>query len=375
MIDREARLSSQLSSAWSERIRPVLSPRLPAAPSPRPLFPIPRHPTPDTQHPIDQLLAEAERRWGRGALVRWGDTVSAGEVETVPTGFPDLDDALGIGGLPCGRISELFGADSSGKHALAASIVAQCQKQDGVVMWIDPAGRLDPEQMSVQGVEADSLLVANPRCESQALEMAIRLARSGGVRMIVYDLANSSPITQHSALSLALRRLVAAVHRNRIVFLFISEQYGQGGGRTGRQKDNLPLSLGESARSQGPGGSERGADADRRHLPTPPGRSGRSLALPAGSLYSSLFTIHTPSTGGQALRYFASMRLEIERREWIRMGREVVGCRSAVRVVKNKLAAPHREAEVDLYFYPFPTSGRVQRGLASLSSGVRGAPR
>ena len=169
------------------------------APAPsNPLSPIPHpathhsslithHYSPATEPRIQRLLAEAERKWGRGALVRWGDAMEE-EMETIPTGFPDLDEAIGIGGLPCGRISELFGADSSGKQALAAAMAVQCQNQQGVVAWIDPAGRLDPEQMRVQGVRPDALLVARPRNELEALEMAVRLARSGGVKLLVFDL-------------------------------------------------------------------------------------------------------------------------------------------------------------------------------------------
>lgn len=292
-------------------------PTSPSLPIPCPLSPDPR---------IAALLAEAERRWGRGALVRWGDAVDPAEVEVIPTGFAELDEALGVGGLPCGRISEVFGPASSGKQALVASLAVQCQKADGVVAWIDPARRLDPEQMKVQGVEFGSLLVARPEGELQALEMAIRLARSGGVKLLVFDLADSyqhsafsiqlSAISrqrtangeQHSVLSphspfpiphppslnLALRRLVAAVDWNRIAFVFI----------------------GESPDTQYPSATHR-------------------------------------SAGRQALRYFASVRLEMERREWIRRGTDVVGCRSAVRVVKNKLAPPLREAEVPLQFYRF----------------------
>jgi recombination protein RecA len=285
------------------------------------------------------LLIEADRRWGRGALVRWGDAVDPADVEVIPTGFADLDEALGVGGLPCGRISEIFGPDSSGKQALVASLVVQCQRMEGVAAWIDPARRLDPEQMKVQGVELDSLLVARPENELQALEMAIRLARSGGVKLLVFDLGvggqgsgyrsgrgdtetrrhgeetyppsryavlnpqSSALSTPHSAMGLALRRLVAAVDKNRIAFVFIS---------------NSHLSP----------------------ILHPPAQS---------SVHSS-----RSSTGGQALRYFASVRLEMERREWIRRGREVVGCMSAVRVVKNKLAPPLREAEMKMLFYRFP---------------------
>lgn len=331
-----------------------ISPCLPLSLSPT----LPLRPLPDPR--ISALLAEAERRWGRGALVRWGDAVDSAEVEVISTGFAELDDALGVGGLPCGRISEVFGPDSSGKQALAASLAVQCQKAEGVVAWIDPARRLAPEQMNVQGVEFDSLLVARPENELQALEMAIRLARSGGVKLLVFDLADSCQLSEprtenreprgqssvlsprHSALNLALRRLVAAVDRNQIAFVFISDVSGS------RARSPLTPTLLEPR------------PARQSALPYE-SRQGRGEGCPISELKTQNPELPQPSalsprrsTGGQALRYFASVRLEMERREWIRVGREVVGCRSAVRVVKNKLAPPLREAEVPLRFYRFP---------------------
>lgn len=303
--------------------------------------PDPSSPALGTQNPeprtaldprIAKLLADVERKWGRGALVRLGDAAEQPLVEVIPTGFPSLDTALGIGGLPCGRISEIFGPDSSGKHALAAHLIAQCQRSEGVAAYLELGRRLDPEQMRAMGVDFHSLLVARPQGHLQALEMAIRLARSGGIKLMIFDLAVSrqlsavSPLwpargvraqnpelrTQNPALapqpsvlsplSLALRRLVSAVDRNGIAFVFLT--------------DSTP----SKPRTQ-------------------------------------------PSNGGQALRFFASVRLGLERREWIRRGRNVMGCRSLAQVTKNKLAPPLREAELDLLFYRFPQYTPVLRAV------------
>ncbi len=260
---------------------------------------------------VSALLREAERRWGRGVLVRLGDVDEAAEVEVVPTGFPALDAALGIGGLPCGRISEIFGPDSSGKQALVGHLVVQCQRSEGVAAYIDPGRRLDIEQMRALGVDFQSLLVAQPSTGLEALEMAIRLARSGGIRLMVFDFALDS------ALNSALRRLVSAVDRNSIAFVFLT---------------SLPLPLGERERA-------------RWHVHGGEGK------------------IPPPRSTG-ALRFFASVRLGMERVEWIRRGRDVIGCRSLVRVAKNKLASPLREAVVELLFQRFPPAApllQIQR--------------
>ena len=255
---------------------------------------------------ISALLAEAERRWGRGALVRLGDIIERAEVEVIPTGFPTLDEALGIGGLPRGRISEIFGPDSSGKQALVANLIAQCQHAEGVAAYIDPGSHLDPEQMRAQGVDSRSLLVAQPKECLQALEMAIQLVRSGGIQLMIFD---SGLSIRHSALGLALRRLVSAVDRNQVAFVFLSNQQ------------------------------------DRWEHPRP---SGPGLAL-GSQRYR----------GEQALRFFASVRLKLERKEWIRRGREVIGCRSVVQVAKNRLAPPLKKTAVELLFYRFPPQAPV----------------
>ncbi|HEX2923156.1 MAG TPA: hypothetical protein VHS28_03910 [Chloroflexota bacterium] len=238
---------------------------------------------------IAKLLTDAEKSWGHGALVRLGDAVDPEKIDCIPTGFPALDVALGVGGLPCGRISEISGPDSCGKQALAASLIAQCQGQEGVAVYLDPGRRLDPEQMRAYGVDPRALLVAQPEDDLLALELAIRLARGGDVRLVVFD---SGSRVRSGGLSLALRRLVAAVDGKQIAFVFI------------------------------------------------------------GSFRSDSF-------GAQALRFFASVRLTMERREWIRRGRDVMGCRSLVTVAKNKLAAPLKEVELDLLFFRFPPAAPV----------------
>ncbi|HEX9014671.1 MAG TPA: hypothetical protein VF960_01560 [Chloroflexota bacterium] len=325
---------------------------------------------------VSALLAEAEARWGRGALVRWGDSHEASETEVIPTGFRDLDEALGIMGLPRGRISELFGMDSSGKEALAASIAVQCQKRDEIVAWIDPSGRLDPEQIKALGVESASMLVARPRSERDALEMAVRLARSGGISMLVFDLTGSLDggvrgdrigvgATSWWRSSMSAGRTIAG--RSRLLH---QGQDGRGTGPLSTPFGQLPL----RARVVSDPGVSAGHETPPYVIlpvPYPPSPVPSSLNLALRRLVAAvhknriafLFIADSShgtssgahrSNGGQALRYFASIRLEMERREWIRRGHEVVGCRSSVRVVKNKLAAPSREAEVDLQFYRFP---------------------
>jgi recombination protein RecA len=271
---------------------------------------------------IAALLAEAERRWGRGSLVRLGDVAEPAEVEVVPSGFPALDAALGTGGLPCGRISEIFGPDSSGKHALAAHLIAQCQRAEGVAAYIDVGHRLDPEQMKVVGVDLDSLLVARPGNAPLAMELAIRLARGGGIRLLIFDATDSyQPAIPNSSLitPLLLRRLVSAVDKHGVAFVFIT--------------------------------------------------SSQPSTNPQPSVLSP-----QSSRGGQALRFFASIRLEMERSEWIRRGTEVVGCRSTVRVAKNKLSPPHREATVELPFYRFPPSMPAVQPLQTVQEAASRAP-
>ncbi len=327
---------------------------------------------------LAKLLADAEGRWGRGALVRLGDALQP-EVEVIPTGFLALDEALGIGGLPCGRISEIFGPDSSGKQALAAHLVVQCQRSEGVAAYVDLGRRLDPEQMRAQGVDFQSLLVARPDGHLQGLEMAIRLARSGGIQLMILDLQRTwdgetgrrgdeesarplSLITHHSSLSLALRRLVSAVDRNGIAFVFLTEAAPTWTEGAAGDKPLPYVPTQPSALRPRPYAQAQHSALSTQH------RAGGTPALPAAlcPLHSTLraqdsalcaqSSVLSPqsSKGGQALRFFASVRLGIERREWIRRGRDVMGCRSLIQVAKNKLAPPLREAEVDLLFYRFP---------------------
>jgi recombination protein RecA len=282
---------------------------------------------------VAELLANVEKRWGRGALMRLGGALNRADLEVIPTGSPALDDVLGVGGVPCGRISEIFGPDSSGKQSLVGQMAVQCQRAGGAVAYVDMGGRLDPDQMLAQGVDFDSMLVARPDGHLQGLEMAIRLARSGGIKLILLDMALPPrlstptthpipPVSHHIALStqrsapktslgLALRRLVSAVDRNGVAFVFIADAPTQ----------SHP-------------------DPDKAVVPGHPLQLGQARSIRSG--------------GGSALRFFASVRLRVERLEWIRRGRDVMGCRSLIQVAKNKLAPPLRETRVDLLFYRFP---------------------
>ena len=254
---------------------------------------------------------------------------------------------MGIGGLPCGRISELFGPDSSGKQALAAHLIAQCQRQDGVAAYIDVNHRLDPEQMKVIGVDFDSLLVARPGDAAQAMEIAIRLARGGGIRMIVFDEFGGGPSSPDPFSPWGEGEIKLSVNSS------------SGTPRTPPERGlTAPSGLPRVDRLRPPGPPLRlralSASLLRR-LVSAVDKNGVAFVFMTNAPASASGARSSPK-GGQALRFFASVRLEMERAEWIRRGREVVGCQTVVRVAKNKLAPPLKEVDVELLFYRFPPS-------------------
>ena len=233
-----------------------------------------------------------ERRWGGGALQRLGG-VPTPDAAAIPTGFPALDRALGIGGLPRGRIVELCGHRSSGKVTLAAHAIAQAQRQGGLAAYIDVPHLLDPCYVAAHGVDLDYLLIARPADGAEALVVADTLARSQGLDLIVFDaVADLAPGGERRALARArllsatLRRLAGAIAGSPTAFLFLNR------------------------------------------------------ASPGAQT----------APGGLALRYYASMRLLIERQSWLLEGEDVVGCRSLVRVLKNKLAPPFGSAEIEVCY-------------------------
>jgi recombination protein RecA len=289
-------------------------------------------------------------------------------MEVIPSGFPALDAALGIGGLPCGRISEISGPDASGKQALAAHLIAQCQRAEGVAAYIDVGRQLDPDQMKVVGVDLDSLLVARPGDAPHAVEMAVRLARGGGIRLLIFDATDSLQPRGGGPQFVASGFIPDGSTwgtRTTSGTSPSADSFDRDCREALGQASRLSALPDATAEPPAPthNGSSAGASPSRslpitslllRRLVSAVDKHGVAFVFITSSQSSGLSP--QPSRNGQALRFFASVRLAMERTEWVRRGREVVGCRSTVRVAKNKLSPPHREAAVELLFYRFPPS-------------------